>query len=961
MKTHVSHTGLILAMLCVSSMIAILPMSSQSNLALAQGGSAEQIKLQRLATATGHAASNLKLTDAAPFKLLNGKQLERLKAIDVRTGEIVGGTFDGDQQVDEQALRAQAATEWRAAHGAMTPETISRLQTLNADAKVNIAVWLVANVQPLPKPDHIHSDTSAPFSTSSSPAQAPTSGASDVKLPAKPIPESQIPPDVKARLSTETSSASPAQAPTEKSIEPTAPSIDHAARAAELEQAQAFHQSNVEMLRAQIAPVRTRFLGLMQERGLSIDYASDIAPTAVISNITRAQVENIAFLPEIDAIYIVPHNAGPSLANARPTQNADLINGVGYNGTGVNVSVTEGERAFSANPNLSFAGFYDGSKPFANHPTAVSGMIRSTATGFNGLANGVALYNANGSYSGSEWSVMSAAMDYGSTNANVLNNSWYWDNPNSATFWEADRHQDYFVRYNYDFVVVAAGNFGNGCGSNFSTYVVSPAKGYNVMSVGNYEDNNTLGWSDDFMSSCSSFGNPGGDAASPTHAKPEVSAVGSTISSTTTSSPWIGSVGSGTSYSSPMVTSLAADLIEANPALAGRPEVLRSIIMATALHNIEGSAEYSDVDGAGGIDATAAAATVERSDWDDRSIDSTTTFPITLTEYAYKGERVRFVINWLSNPNGSYTIDALPADLDLAAYRADGTTLMDSSTSTSNNFEIVDFVAPASEWYKFRISKNSYTGSATWLGSAWWRGNYRISPDVAYGDSKAPPLGIHLAVYPSDWTYPNFWRALGIRSPSGTDHDLALDSASWFDDPSTRSSVSGSSYGGTAVDFVAVDGNRRGTTPEFYRVYNYSGSGGYNVSWSSPGFALLSQGTYGPYSVNSNETVKVFDVYFYSNQARQISIVPTGSNSTNLGVALYQSNPADSSTWARRRSQYVALSDASTSTSVAERIVFKNTLASAWHGLVVFNNSTASGQFYVVVNDLKLYLPLIRK
>ncbi|MBI5033614.1 MAG: hypothetical protein HZB51_24100 [Chloroflexi bacterium] len=959
MSVRITRITLSFAVLSTLLGITLILAPNPSNVAFAQGGSAEQIKLQRLATATRRSAANLKLTDEASFTLLNGKKLERLKAIDVRMSEIVGGTFDGDQAVDEPALRAQAAAEWRAAHGALTPETVNQLQTLNADDKLNIAVWLVANIQPLPQSDHIYSESSSAFSTSSTIDQAPTAGANDVKLPAKPIPESQIPAEVKVRFATATTGASASLPASEKSTGPQAPVIDHTARAAQVAQAQVFHRQNTDAVRGQIAPVRAQFIDLMQSQAIQVDYASETVPMAVVNGVTRTQIENLAFLPEIDAIYIVPDHAGPSLANARPTQNADLINSVGYNGSGVNVSVTEGERASSANPYLAITGFYNSGAASQSHPTAVSGMIKSTATGFNGLANGVTLYNGNGSYS--NWATMTAAMDYGSTNAKVLNNSWYWDSPNSAVFWEADRHQDYFVRYYYDFVVVAAGNFGNGCGSNFSTYVVSPAKGYNVLSVGNYEDYETLGWSGDAMSVCSSFGDPASDSASPTHSKPEVSAVGSSISSTTTSNPWIGGVGSGTSYSSPMVTSLAADLIEANATLANRPAALRSIIMATALHNIEGSGKYSDIDGAGGIDATAAAATVERGNWDERSIDSSTIFPITLSQFAYKGERVRFVINWLSNPNVSYTTDSLPADLDLRAYRANGTTLLDSSTSSANNFEIVDFIAPESETYQFRISKTSFTGSATWLGSAWWRGTYRISPDMGFTDPKATPLGTHISVYPGDWSYSNYWRGLGVRSPSGTDHDIELDSASWFDDPSTRSILSGSTYGNGMVDFVAVDGNRRGTTPEFYRINNFAGTDGYNINWSSQGIGIYTQGWYGPYNIGSSEAVKVFDVYFNANQARQISIVPTGSNNTNLGVALYQSNSADASTWTRRRAQYGAYSDASTSTSVTERIVFKNTLTGAWHGLVVFSNNNTSGQFYVVVNDLKLYLPLILK
>lgn len=243
---------------------------------------------------------------------------------------------------------------------------------------------------------------------------------------------------------------------------------------------------------------------------------------------------------------------------------------------------------------------------------------------------------------------MSAAIDWGSTNARVLNNSYFWqDDGSSSAFFTIDRHLDYIVRYNYDFVSVAAGNFG-GAPCPVRSFVISPAKGYNVMSVGNYEDNDTLGWSDDLMNSCSSFGDPRGDSTTYSHAKPKVAAVGSTISSTLRSSvpaTAIGPVGSGTSYAAPMVAALAADLIGASSSLSIYPESLRAIIMATALHNIEGDARLSDRDGTGGIVASAAIKTVERGHWSSQSITSTASFPKTFYVYAFKGERVRFVIN----------------------------------------------------------------------------------------------------------------------------------------------------------------------------------------------------------------------------------------------------------------------------------------------------------------------------
>ncbi|HTP10814.1 MAG TPA: S8 family serine peptidase, partial [Anaerolineae bacterium] len=875
--------NIIVAVALVLSVI-VIPAAGSSTQTSEFGRAQLETWLPKLAAALGRDADQLQGLTAQPLTLLNGKTLQLYKALDLNTHEIVGATFDGDRVVDEQAEREAAGKEWRAQHGAVTPQLLQQLAQLKPGEKLDISIWLKADIQSLPRPSDTAVNSEAGRETAAMPiglaTKAPQTDRTE-KIPASPISIDQLPPDVRARLSGVSQNNQPAAPDQSKLADATRPNTVPD-RSTELARTEAYKQQNDAAIKAQVAPVRAHFLDLMRARGLAVAYASEIVPTAVINGVTREQIEALAFLPEIDAIYAVPKQAGPSLANARPTQNMALVNDAGYKGSGVNVSVTEGERGYAANPYLTWSNFYNGSAPYADHPTAVGGMIKSTAPGFYGLANGVNLYSANGSYT--TWATMAAAMDWGMTNATVLNNSWYWDTPNNPLFWEADRRQDYYMRYNYDFVSVATGNFGNGCGSNFTSYVPSPAKGFNVMSVGNYEDNNTLGWPDDAMDTCSSFGDPAGDTSGQTHRKPEVSAVGSTISSTLPSSSAlitqsIGGVGSGTSYASPMVVSLAADIIQAQPGFADEPERIKAIIMASALHNIEGAAKFSDIDGAGGIDGTAALTIVERGENSDQGIDSSTTFPITKYQFAYKGERVRFVIVWLSDPAGDYTSDALPADLDLTAFRADGTTVMDSSASVYNGFEIVDFVAPASETYQFRISKFSYTGSNTWLGTAAWRGTYRISPDTGYSDPKATPLGTHLSVYPTDWSPANYWRAFGIR-PVGSDHDLELYSRSQFDDPSQRTLLEGSYNVSGTVDLITVDGNHwPSANEEQYLVTNFDGDGGYRLNWSDQGITLF-PGLYGPFTMGSSEVVKVFDVWFYAGQPLGISVIPGGSNAS---------------------------------------------------------------------------------
>ena len=670
---------------------------------------------QRLAGALGLDAGRLSDVRVNVETLLDGRRLETVKAIDDATGEAVGATFDGARPVDRYAEIRRAGAAWRERHGAITPALARHLETLAPGESTRVAVWLAVDLSPLGEEKV---SFRRPGSERASGTALGMPADADAVLPpraAPPVQELAKPADVER---------------------PFVDAIRDQERIAQQAALAAADQTRRDAVRDLIAPVRESFLARLVPLDLEVSYVSEISPMAVIEA-RREVLEELASWSQIDALDDASGVGGPALSFARPTQNVTPINNVGYDGSGVAVSVTEGERAFFANPYLVLTTCYDCGQPFAAHPTAVSGMIRSTHGTEHGLAADVTLYSGNGSYS--NFGVMSAAMDWGATNARVLNNSWYWDSPNNPNFWEVDRHQDYFVRTFYDTVVVAAGNFGNGCGG-VSSYVTSPAKGHNILTVGNYDDVDSVGWTGDDMDFCSSFGNPNNSAGTGSQEKPEIAGVGAGIRSTTTADPWVGAVGSGTSYSSPMVTSMAANIMEVDSGLQPNPEAVKALLMATALHNIEGSARLSDKDGAGGIVGAAAAVSAERGNWAEQSIGSGTTFPIVYSQFAYQGERVRFVIAWSANPNVAYTTDPLPADIDLCAYRADGTTGIQCSTSVNNAYEIVDFTAPASETFVFKAS----LFSSDWKRAApgWERGGGAAStasrPRSATSTSRRP-------------------------------------------------------------------------------------------------------------------------------------------------------------------------------------------------------------------------------
>jgi subtilisin family serine protease len=124
----------------------------------------------------------------------------------------------------------------------------------------------------------------------------------------------------------------------------------------------------------------------------------------------------------------------------------------------------------------------------------------------------------------------------------------------------------------------------------------------------------------------------------------------------------------GTSYATPIVSGIAALLMQAQPSLVNQPEAVKALLMATAVHNIEGvgnipwgfTRDEQDLrDGAGAVNADLACQVARgiNGNWGTQQYFSNAQNPLTLASpYLRTGQRVRAVIAWANNPEGQVVL-----------------------------------------------------------------------------------------------------------------------------------------------------------------------------------------------------------------------------------------------------------------------------------------------------------------
>jgi hypothetical protein len=476
--------------------------------------------------------------------------------------------------------------------------------------------------------------------------------------------------------------------------------------------------------------------------------------TAVLPKSTIIELSNRG---DVSFIYLIEEESHNQLDSAVPNTLAQNVWFRGIWGSGIKIAILEGGNVDTNNTYLNLEPTIRLGSGNHEHATWVASCAASSHPTYKGMAYEALIISAG--HDGTQEDCVDALIWAFDQGAWIVNHSAVFEADDSLNF--LDRAFDYLARTRNRLIIQAAGRKDN---ANPTGYIGSPGKGWNVLTVGAYDDNNNTNWTDDATWDGSSYVNP--SSWYEDREKPEVVAAGVNIIAlglNDTPSPEI----SGTSLSAPQVAGLAALLLDRNGSLYNWPEVLRAIIMASATHNIKGPriiihdpADLDLMDGAGGINADLADLIVQNegsadspcnsSCWWKESINNSN-FPegTYLTRTFYIGDTsqlVRVAISWWAFADEYYDTSYLATDLDLYITAPNGK-IVASSDSYDNNYEIVEFGAIQKGEYQIRIYKDSTSEYSNFLGIALamspqgtYRANLLNMPKNYYGPYGGPPL-----------------------------------------------------------------------------------------------------------------------------------------------------------------------------------------------------------------------------
>ncbi len=473
--------------------------------------------------------------------------------------------------------------------------------------------------------------------------------------------------------------------------------------------------------RKEWAALGEKLAEVSREFGLELESIDQAAPV-VYGRIPADAVRKLAEHELVAGVFRHDREGVEDLGDSIAIHNSDDAHSAGFTGAGVNVAVYE--QGPDVTTNLVISGRFETPGAMSSHSRMTHGIIRNSERNRpHGHAPDANLFSAN-SYDldAIRW----AAQDRGCT---VISQSFHRSaEQTSDSLSHDDNYKDWLaLQWPYPTIVEAAGN---GTSTEFVNH-----KGFNRLTVGSHNDTASAMATDSVFRDPKS---PHGDRELPEIAG---NGIGVTV---------VGLTDSGTSFAAPAVAGIAACVQEAAPVLKSWPEGTRAVLMAGAWRNPSGGRWRADLvagvdgrDGAGTADAGRSTSIAQSRQHRDnagslrgfdvgtlRSSDldgsGRTTFRYRITtprSPLFFGSHVKVALAWDSKATRtdiwflSIYQNALTVDLDLEVRDSSGT-LVASSMSWDNSYEIAEFDAKAGETYDIRIRRWSGTDDV-WYGIAW--------------------------------------------------------------------------------------------------------------------------------------------------------------------------------------------------------------------------------------------------
>lgn len=386
----------------------------------------------------------------------------------------------------------------------------------------------------------------------------------------------------------------------------------------------------------------------------------------------------------------------------------------GYTGAGIIIGQIE-----PGVPNTSLTCFQNadihirsGCTNVQTHASQVASILVSQQVGSLGIVPDATLYCASVSTASDVFESIEWLITIG---VNIINRSAGAFGTDDGNYTAYSRWLDHLAINHSVHLIAAAGNHSNGEDHNY--LVPHSSMGYNTITVGNITESGRY--------SGSRYQQASGYAD-----KPEICSFGTDVLF-----PINGSHATGTSYSTPMVTGVVAQLCDYKPGLLVLQDLVKAIICASVSHSglmytTSMTSDYNEC-GAGLVNATSSRYTMARNFYKESSFAANSssgsykTYTFTTTNDTLS----RVCLTWLkynkyssscgttygSVPNTEGTL----ANLDIIIYDSNGAVVA-SSSLTSGNVELVQFVPVANETYTVYVILTGTSTKKTYFGLAWW-------------------------------------------------------------------------------------------------------------------------------------------------------------------------------------------------------------------------------------------------